>query len=49
MGVRVWVMRTMLVATIIMRMAMVMSSRSFAESTVGTNMVVICEVCFSVF
>ena len=42
-------MRLVIVAMIIMRMAVVMCGASFAESTVGASVMVICEVCFLVF
>jgi len=42
-------MRLVIVAMIIVKMAVVVGGASFAESTVGANMVVICEVCFLVF
>jgi len=38
-----------IVAVIVMGVAVVMSGASLAESTVGVIVVVICEVCFSVF
>ena len=41
-------MRMVVVAMIIVRIGVVMSSASFAESTVGASMVVVCEVTSSV-
>ena len=37
------------VGAIIMRMSVVVSGGSFAESAVGTSMVMVCEVCFQSF
>ena len=42
-------MRLVVVVMIIVRMIVIMSGASFAESTVGTSMVVVYEVCFSDF
>ena len=42
-------MRPVVVAVIVMGMAVVMPCASFAESTVGANIVVICGVYFSAF